>query len=147
MSRIDEELLPNVFFKDGNGKTVDLASLKGKVVFVNFWATWCPPRIAVMPSINTRNKIFENNEDVVFLMVDADGNYEKSYNFMKMHQYNLKVVSPARRIPSIFMDETVPTTRHLRQKLISIHSSIEVLTRPFTYLTARKRYYGIVPKT
>ena len=34
---------PDVTFKDLDGKDVTLASLKGKVVIVNFWATWCDP--------------------------------------------------------------------------------------------------------
>lgn len=104
------EPLPNVYFKDGDGKTIDLASLKGKVIFINFWATWCPPCIAEMPSINSLHSKFKDNEKVVFLMVDVDGNYQKSDSFMKKHQYDLAVVSPASEIPPVFMQGAVPTT-------------------------------------
>lgn len=104
------EPLPNVYFKDGDGKTIDLASLKGKVIFINFWATWCPPCIAEMPSINSLHSKFKDNEKVVFLMVDVDGNYQKSDSFMKKHQYDLAVVSPASEIPPAFMQGAVPTT-------------------------------------
>ena len=34
---------PDFVLQDASGKTWKLSSLKGKVVFVNFWATWCPP--------------------------------------------------------------------------------------------------------
>ncbi|GLU53360.1 TlpA family protein disulfide reductase [Dyadobacter frigoris] len=104
------EALPNVFFRKGDGKTVDLASLKGKVIFINFWATWCPPCIAEMPSINALYGKFKDNENVVFLMVDVDGNYQKSDSFMKKHHYGLEVVSPAVEIPPVFMQGAVPTT-------------------------------------
>ncbi|WP_439559755.1 TlpA family protein disulfide reductase [Dyadobacter sp.] len=104
------EPLPNVYFKDGGGKTIDLASLKGKVIFINFWATWCPPCIAEMPSINDLHSKFKDNEKVVFLMVDVDGNHQKSDSFMKKHQYALEVVSPASEIPPVFMQGAVPTT-------------------------------------
>src|SRR6185312_16610496 len=42
---------PPLALRDLAGKQVDLASLKGRVVLVNFWATWCEPCIAEMPSI------------------------------------------------------------------------------------------------
>ncbi|REA56529.1 TlpA family protein disulfide reductase [Dyadobacter luteus] len=102
--------LPNVLFRDGDGITVNIASLKGKVVFVNFWATWCPPCIAEMPSIDALYGKFKDNENVVFLMVDVDGNHEKSVSFMKKHHYALEVVSPASEIPTVFMQGSIPTT-------------------------------------
>jgi len=43
---------PDATFKDLDGKDVTLASLRGKVVVLNFWATWCPPCRAEMPDLN-----------------------------------------------------------------------------------------------
>ena len=110
IQEIQQERLPNISFKDRNGKIVDLASLIGKVVFINFWATWCPPCIAEMPSINALYGKFKDNENVVFLMADVDGNDQKSDSFMKKHHYDLEVVSPAGDIPPVFMQGAVPTT-------------------------------------
>jgi thiol-disulfide isomerase/thioredoxin len=104
------EPLPNILFKDSEGEIVGLQSLKGKVVFINFWATWCPPCIAEMPSISALHDRFGDNKNIVFLMVDVDGNFEKSDNFMKKHQYNLHVMSTASVIPPSFMQGTIPTT-------------------------------------
>ena len=42
---------PNFVLQGSQGTTVDLSTLKGQVVFVNFWATWCPPCREEMPSM------------------------------------------------------------------------------------------------
>jgi thiol-disulfide isomerase/thioredoxin len=86
------------------------------VVFINFWATWCPPCIAEMPSINNMQKKFKDNKDVVILMVDADNQLEKSQAFMKKHQYDLKVFTPASQIPATLLGGSLPTTVLLNKK-------------------------------
>ena len=57
------------------GQTVALSSLRGKVVFLNVWATWCPPCREEMPSIETLYEKFKNDKDFVVLAVsqDSDG--------------------------------------------------------------------------
>ncbi|MFA6360084.1 MAG: TlpA disulfide reductase family protein, partial [Dysgonamonadaceae bacterium] len=42
----------NLTLMDKDGKTISLTDFKGKVIFMNMWATWCPPCIAEMPNIN-----------------------------------------------------------------------------------------------
>lgn len=106
----------DVAFKDGQGKTVELSSLKGKVVFINFWATWCPPCRAEMPSINTLYKKFKDSSNVVFLMVDVDGKYEKSRSFVKENGYDFPLYVPAGEIPSSLLGNAIPTTVILNKK-------------------------------
>lgn len=99
-----------ISFKDKNGETVSLSSLKGKVVFINFWATWCPPCIQEMPSINELKQSFKGNEDIIFLMVDVDNKIEKSTAFMEDKKYDLPVYVPTSEIPSNYLGGSIPTT-------------------------------------
>jgi peroxiredoxin len=55
-----------------DGTTVSLASLRGKVVFLNVWATWCEPCREEMPSMETLYDDFKNNKDFVMLAVSQD---------------------------------------------------------------------------
>ena len=105
-----------VLFKNEAGEAVNLADLKGKVVFINFWATWCPPCIAEMPSINKLHQQFKDNKNVVFLMVDVDNNLEKSIKFMKNKKFDLNVFTPASQIPPNYLGGSIPTTLIINKK-------------------------------
>ena len=74
----NHETAADATFTNLSGTDINLSSLKGKVVFLNFWAAWCPPCIAEMPGINELHKEFIDRADVVFVMVDADGDLHKS---------------------------------------------------------------------
>lgn len=105
-----------VYFKEMQGDTVNLSDLKGKVVFINFWATWCPPCIAEMPSINTLYAKYKNHKKIVFLMVDMDGKIEKSSAFMKKRKFDLPVFVPASEIPIQYFSGSLPTTLILNKE-------------------------------
>ncbi|TCK83622.1 TlpA family protein disulfide reductase [Albibacterium bauzanense] len=102
--------IPEVSFRDVKGKTISLSELKGKVVFMNFWATWCPPCIAEMPSINKLRAKYKNNEKVVFLLVDVDSKIDASTAFMKKRKFDLPVYVPASEIPREYFSGSMPTT-------------------------------------
>lgn len=97
-------------FKDRQGKIVTLNDLKEKVVFLNFWATWCPPCLAEMPSINKLYEQHKNNKDVIFIMVDADSNLEKSQGYMNARKYSMPVYQMASSVPEQIFAGSLPTT-------------------------------------
>lgn len=100
----------DVIFKDSAGRNISLSSLKGKVVFINFWATWCPPCLAELPSINTLYNKLSDNPKIVFIMVDADNLLKKSIPFLQDHGYNLPVFQSVTDIPSEMLSGLIPTT-------------------------------------
>ena len=103
-------LVSTALFTASDGKTIDLTNLKGKVIFLNFWTTWCPPCIAEMPSVNSLYKKLKNNSNVVFVLADADGNLESSTAFMKKRKFDLPVYVPAGDIPETLFRGSLPTT-------------------------------------
>ncbi|MBF6560199.1 MAG: TlpA family protein disulfide reductase [Candidatus Binataceae bacterium] len=58
--------------KDLRGKTISLSSLRGKVVFLNIWATWCGPCREEMPSIENLYEKLGGDRDFVILAVSQD---------------------------------------------------------------------------
>ena len=54
------------------GETVRLGELGNKTVFINFWATWCPPCVEEMPSLRRLAQRLQKNPDFVFLAISTD---------------------------------------------------------------------------
>ncbi len=95
---------------DADGKITTMEDLKGKVVFLNFWATWCGPCIAEMPTIQKLYDKFKDDKDVVILTVEVENKKEKAKNFMTSKNLTLPIVFPNSTIPKEFFDYALPTT-------------------------------------
>lgn len=106
----DSKALPRISFQSPKGQTIYLQNLKGKVIFMNFWATWCPPCIAEMPSINQLYEKLKNNKNVVFIIVDADHDFSKSIPFMTKHHYSLPLYMADDLIPENLLGSAIPAT-------------------------------------
>jgi thiol-disulfide isomerase/thioredoxin len=63
------EPAPDFEITDFNGKTVSLKSLKGKTIFIDFWATWCVPCVASFPGMQKAVDYYKNDKSVVFMFV------------------------------------------------------------------------------
>ena len=98
----------NLKLLDSNGKTKWLEELKGKVIFMNMWATWCPPCIAEMPSIDTLHA--EMGDEVAFVMLSLDDDFETAKAFDSRKGYDLPIYAPASNLPSMYQSSTIPTT-------------------------------------
>ena len=103
-------VLPDVVFQSPDGQKIHLTELKGKVVFINFWATWCPPCIAEMPSISGLYEKLKNNKNIVFVMVDADHNFQKSVPFMAQHHFSMPLYALISNVPAQLVSNNIPTT-------------------------------------
>ena len=96
---------------DLKGSPVDFKELKGKVVFLNVWATWCPPCVAELPSIaNLVSNSSLKAEDMVFLCVSVDDSPETARQFLEAKQLDLPVFTPAAGLPRAFQTDGIPAT-------------------------------------
>ena len=102
-------MLPGLKMTDVNGNQIDLASLKGKKVFVNLWATWCPPCKAEIPSIQALNSKMDTGK-IAFVMLSLDDNFELAKNYAKKNQLKLPVYYAAEDLPAIFKTDGIPAT-------------------------------------
>lgn len=74
-------------FEDLEGNSFNWEQTKGKVVFVNFWATWCKPCLKEMPSISEAKKLLP---EVVFV-VASDETLKKVKKYAALHTYNFNI--------------------------------------------------------
>ena len=98
----------NLKLIDREGNIKSLKEFKGKVIFMNMWATWCPPCIAEMPSIDKLHE--EMGDDVVFVMLSLDQDFEKAKAFDKRKGYNLPIYSSGSNLPEMYKSSAIPTT-------------------------------------
>jgi thiol-disulfide isomerase/thioredoxin len=95
---------------DQEGNPLEGPSLKGKVVFINLWATWCPPCIAEMPDINRLYGQLQNEENIRFLMISIDDDFNKAIRFVNKKEFDFDIYQFASPIPPIYQSQMIPST-------------------------------------
>ncbi len=89
------------------GKRVDFTQFKGKAVFLNFWATWCPPCVAELPEIQ---KAWEKHGSSVDFLLVTNQDAVVVQSFMEKHGYTVPVHYTASPEPGVFQHSSIPTT-------------------------------------
>ena len=98
---------------DEDGRPYNFNEAKGKVVLINFWATWCPPCIAEMPSME---KLYQSyKDDVVFLFVSNE-NQEVISKFKEKNDYEFLVYASLTANPKALNASSIPRTFVLDQQ-------------------------------
>ncbi len=108
-----EQQLPtslNVYMRNPQGEIVLLNQFRGKVIFLNFWATWCPPCRAEMPHIQALYEKYADDPRYAFVMLSLDDNPEKIKEYIGKSAYTFPVFQAVGSIPEELSSATIPTT-------------------------------------
>jgi peroxiredoxin len=102
---------PAFSLKDKDGNTWSAEGLKGKVIVLNFWATWCPPCRAEIPAFKTvYDKYREKGVEILGVSLDHKG-WDVIRPFLKQHEINYPVVLGGAEIARDYGNiRSIPTT-------------------------------------
>ncbi|MBI5044108.1 MAG: TlpA family protein disulfide reductase [Nitrospirae bacterium] len=102
---------PDFALKDTSGKKISLSSYKGRVIMINFWATWCPPCRQEMPSMEALFKEY-NKRGFEVLAISSDSQGEKIVKpFMEFYELTFSALMDADgEVHSLYGVTSIPTT-------------------------------------
>ena len=116
------EPAPNFQLRDLNGRLVTLSDLRGKVVLLNFWATWCGPCRVEMPAMEQLYQMFQRKDfEILAVSTDAQGvaitrpfQQEHHLTFPILHDadYRVGLTYGARSLPMTFLVDRQGVVRH-----------------------------------
>lgn len=102
--------IPAFSLKGLNGEIISIGDLKGKYVFLNFWATWCPPCQREMPSMEALYAKFKK-KNFALLAISVREEPKTVQKYMDTHKYAFPIaLDPDGAVSSLFVGRGIPTT-------------------------------------
>jgi len=103
-------------FQRAEEEVIQLSDLRGKTVFINFWASWCPTRREEMPSLNNLYQKYKKDENVAFVLVNEDKDTTEARAYLRERNFDLPILKQASDIPKSVFTGELPTTVLLDKK-------------------------------
>ncbi|WP_240906909.1 TlpA family protein disulfide reductase [Paludisphaera rhizosphaerae] len=95
--------------RDLDNNSVKFSNFQGKPLFVNVWATWCPPCVGELPSIARLAATPELKDKVAFVCISTDEGINPVRSFMRGKDWPMTILQ-ADRLPPVFMSDAIPAT-------------------------------------
>ncbi|WP_088340910.1 TlpA family protein disulfide reductase [Robiginitalea sediminis] len=105
---VSETELQELLLEDAEGQTRTAAEYPQKVLFINYWATWCAPCIAEMPGIHELYK--QVHPQVGFVMINRDRTFQKAGTFLSQKEYPFELLQVKGPAPEVFRTGSIPLT-------------------------------------
>ena len=93
------QFLPNIAFASASGVKQSLHGLRGQVVFVNFWASWCPPCIREWPYIQSIYNEFKDNAQVRFVVLNLYEEYSIGEEWVEFRNFTVPLTRSSLTVP------------------------------------------------
>ncbi len=107
---IERIIAPDFTLEDVSRRKSRLERLRGRVVFLNFWATWCPPCVVEMPSMEKLHKEL-SNDGLVILAINFRETPEQVKAFVKKHKLTFTVLlDPEGSVFELYQAWALPVT-------------------------------------
>jgi len=87
--------VPDIELIDLNNNKLNISELKGSVVFINFWATWCESCVDEIPSIEVLFRSMSKNPDFKLITILYKDDMDRAFSYMKKNGYTFPVYSNA----------------------------------------------------
>jgi thiol-disulfide isomerase/thioredoxin len=121
------EAAPNFTLPNLNNKKINLSDYQGTKVFINFWASWCPPCRAEMPDLQTLNENYK--DEIVILAVNVGENKSTAANFMMQNELNFSVLlDKDKSTAQNYLVRGVPTSYLLDQNGVIINKVVGAIS-------------------
>jgi thiol-disulfide isomerase/thioredoxin len=94
--------------KDMSGKTVRLSDYKGKVVLLEFWATWCPPCRASVPGLEKLHKAYKDKGLVLLAVSMDEGGWDEVQSYVKESGITYTVLKGTEDVATKYQVRSIP---------------------------------------
>ncbi len=127
--RVEDPVAPTFKLKDLQGNDVFLADYKGKVIFLNFWATWCAPcRVEIPDFIEAYDELNEKGLEIIG--ISLDGGVQKVRSFAKNNKINYPVVMGSQKVVDDYkLGEFIPATIIIDRQGRIRHKHVGVMSK------------------